>query len=100
MQKQMTQEQMLQMQQAQQRELIEGLKTSSQIKCQCGSMIFTQKMIFRKISSLVSPSGKAEEIPIGIHVCSECGSVKDDPILSVFNDDTRELLVNNGKAAE
>jgi len=51
------------------------LKSSQTIACYCGGMIFSEKLFFKKISALMSPSGREEGIPIPIIVCEKCGKV-------------------------
>lgn len=41
----------------------------------CGEKIFRSGIIFKKISSLVSPTGKEELYPIEVMICDKCGSI-------------------------
>jgi len=59
----------------QQRISIEQLKLAKQIECDCGGVLFTEKMMFKKISAILSPSGKEETVPIQVVVCDSCGKV-------------------------
>ena len=36
---------------------------------------FTMKLLIRKLSALVSPSGQETVIPIGVFACEKCGHV-------------------------
>ena len=45
------------------------------IKCEEGNMMWESTMLFKKLSSLVSPSGKEELLPAEIIVCKKCGKV-------------------------
>ena len=48
------------------------------IKCKnCGNYLFIQSFILKKLSSLVSPTGKEEMIPIQVFSCGNCGAVLD-----------------------
>lgn len=51
------------------------LKNSQNIVCDCGGMIFTEKLFFKKISALLSPSGREEIAPMPIMVCEDCHRV-------------------------
>ena len=44
-------------------------------KCDCGGVIFTEKLFIKKLSALLSPSGNEEIIPIPVLICEECGKV-------------------------
>ena len=44
-------------------------------KCDCGGSMFTEKLMFKKISAFISPSGKEELYPLQIIVCDSCGKV-------------------------
>lgn len=45
------------------------------IKCEGDNMLWETSMLFKKLSSLMSPSGKEELIPAEIVVCKKCGKV-------------------------
>ena len=53
-------------------EMMKGFKT---LTCECGGIIFESAMIFKKISALVTPTGKEELYPVEILVCKKCGKV-------------------------
>ena len=44
-------------------------------ECECGGMTFTSVLMFKRISALVSPSGKEENIPVEVYKCNDCGKV-------------------------
>jgi len=48
------------------------LKSSKTIACDCGGMIFTEKLFFKKISQILSASGREEIAPMPIVVCDAC----------------------------
>jgi hypothetical protein len=48
---------------------------SPTFKCDCGGMIFVEAVMYKKISPLISPSGKEENIPISLIICNKCGLV-------------------------
>lgn len=67
--------------------------TSNQFEvCECGNKIWVQGLILKKISALLSQSGKEEVMPIPVFLCSKCGELapmlKNDP---KFN----EIMCNN-----
>jgi hypothetical protein len=45
------------------------------IKCEGGNMLWDSSMLFKKLSPLVSPSGKEELLPAEIIICKKCGKV-------------------------
>lgn len=53
----------------------EMIANSQTIKCECGGMVFTEKMIFKKLSALLSPSGKEEFLPLNAMICEKCGKI-------------------------
>ena len=53
----------------------EILKMSKTLECSCGGMIFTQAIVVKKISAIISPSGKEEFMPIDVMICDRCKKV-------------------------
>lgn len=53
----------------------ELLKKSEMLKCQCGGMIFRHSYVFKKISMIISPTGKEELMPIEVMVCEKCNKI-------------------------
>jgi len=51
------------------------LRNSKNVVCECGGMIFMEKLFFKKISALISPNGREELVPMPIIVCENCGKV-------------------------
>lgn len=41
----------------------------------CGSKVFNEAVILKKVSAIVSPTGKEEIYPIPVYVCSKCGTI-------------------------
>lgn len=60
-------------------------------QCECGNKIWTQAIILKKISPLISQSGTPEIMPIPIFLCSKCGELA--PILK--NDVKFNELLNS-----
>lgn len=54
------------------------LKRAKIIECACGGMLFRQSIVFKKISAIISPSGKEEILPIDVMVCEKCGKVNNE----------------------
>lgn len=67
------------------------LRNSKNVVCECGGMIFSEKLFFKKISAIISPSGKEEVAPMPIIVCENCGKVP-----SAF--DTQNILPKEVRA--
>ena len=53
----------------------EMIQNSKSITCECGGMLFQEKVFFKILSPLISPSGKEEVIPMPVFVCTSCGKV-------------------------
>lgn len=49
------------------------VNTLPNIICPCGSELFENIFILKKVSALQSPSGKEEIIPLALMVCTNCG---------------------------
>ena len=55
------------------------LKDTSDVGCEkCGHKLFTQLMMFKKLSAVMSPTGQESMIPIQVFACNECGHVNKD----------------------
>ena len=67
------------------------LRSSKNVVCDCGGLIFAEKLFFKTISAILSPSGKEEVAPMPIIVCEKCGLVP-----SVF--DTQNILPDEIRA--
>lgn len=51
------------------------IRQSKVLECSCGGKIFTEKIILRRISSLITGTGKEEMFPMNLLVCDSCGLV-------------------------
>jgi hypothetical protein len=67
------------------------LRSSKNISCDCGGLLFAEKLFFKKISAILSPSGKEEVAPMPVIVCERCGKVP-----STF--DTQNILPDEIRA--
>ena len=56
------------------------LKMSKTITCSCGNITFKEAIVFKKISAIVSPTGKEEILPIDIVICEKCGKINKELI--------------------
>lgn len=44
-------------------------------KCECGGMIFEERIMLKRISALISPTGKEGLRPVPVFVCSSCSKI-------------------------
>jgi len=52
------------------------ISQTTEMKCEkCGNNTFKQTMMLRKLSAIVSPSGKETIIPVGVFACEACNHV-------------------------
>jgi len=54
---------------------MDQVKTAKPVLCDCGGAMFSEKMMFRRISAIISPSGSEELYPMQVIVCDSCGKV-------------------------
>jgi hypothetical protein len=66
------------------------IQNSPTLKCSCGGIVFVEGIVFKKISAILSPSGKEELAPINIIMCKNCGKVPD--ILDYQNILPKEII--------
>lgn len=45
------------------------------VSCSCGGMIFDSAVMVKKVSPLLSPTGKEEIIPADMIICRSCGKI-------------------------
>ena len=53
----------------------EMILNSPTVTCECGGMVFTEKLVFKKLSALLSPNGQEELVPLNAMICENCGKV-------------------------
>ena len=51
---------------------------ATDLKCECGNDIFMPVMKFKKLSALVSPTGKESILPFECYVCTACSNIPED----------------------
>ena len=57
------------------------LSKTDTIKCQeCGNASFIQAFFLKKISALMSPTGKEAIIPVQVFSCGNCGAIPQNMI--------------------
>lgn len=62
----------------------------------CGSKFFRMAYMFKKISALISPTGKETIIPIETFACIQCGNVNKEFLPKELSDTTdHDSNVNN-----
>lgn len=68
--------------------------TAPNVVCpNCGNKIFVEAAILKKLSPILSPTGKEELYPIPVFVCSKCGTVPEEYTSKpnakyIFNEET------------
>ena len=68
-----------------QRELNVDMSQTSGIVCdKCENTTFKQSLMLRKMSSIVSPTGKETIIPMAVFACERCGNVNKDFLTNEF----------------
>jgi hypothetical protein len=56
-----------------------GLEQTDAIKCdKCESNAFSPAFLLRKVSALLSPTGKDTVIPIQVFACNSCGHINEE----------------------
>ena len=53
----------------------EMMKSFKTVTCECGGMILESGIILKKISAILSPTGREEIYPLEVLVCKKCGKV-------------------------
>lgn len=53
-------------------------KSPNVVCSKCGSKVFREGIILKKVSAIVSPTGKEELYPIPVYVCDKCGAIPDE----------------------
>jgi len=44
----------------------------------CDGKVFRQASMFKRLSALISPSGKEQIVPIPVFRCDDCGNINDE----------------------
>ena len=45
---------------------------------ECGGKVFRQASMFKRLSALVSPTGKEQIVPIPVFRCDDCGHINSE----------------------
>jgi hypothetical protein len=56
-------------------DMIKKFKT---LTCDCGGMLFESGLVIKKLSSLITGSGKEELYPMEVLLCKKCGKVPNE----------------------
>jgi hypothetical protein len=51
------------------------LSQATWVKCENGGQLFDSAMMVKRISPILSPTGKEEHLPIEVVICKTCGKV-------------------------
>lgn len=53
--------------------------TAPNVVCpECGSKLFTENVVLKKISPIISPTGREDVIPIPVFACAKCGAIPEE----------------------
>ena len=62
-----------------QKQMNVDISQTSEMKCdKCENLTFKQTIMLRKLSAIVSPSGKETIIPVGVFACESCNHVNEE----------------------
>ena len=59
-------------------QLMSAVYNAPTVKCKCGSKIFHEAVVLKKVSGLATGTGKEELIPIPVYVCDKCGAIPEE----------------------
>ena len=55
------------------------IEKTTPIKCEsCENQGFEQVLLLRKVSALVSPTGKETIVPVAVFACAKCGHINQE----------------------
>lgn len=69
---------------------------SPNVVCECGSKVFHEAMVLKRVSSLVTGSGREELVPIPVYVCDKCGKIPAE----FTNKPAAKLILGEDKSEE
>lgn len=53
--------------------------TSPNVVCpKCGSKLFREVVVLKRISSIISPTGQEEIVPVPMYACIDCGEIPEE----------------------
>lgn len=61
-----------------QQQYISTVYKSPNVICSCGSKVFHEAIILKKVSGLMSSTGREELVPIPVYVCDKCGKIPEE----------------------
>lgn len=63
------------------------LSTTEPVVCsKCGKQIFTEGLLFRKVSPLLTGTGQPGLVPINVLYCVDCGTILEEYLPSEVKD--------------
>ena len=45
------------------------------VSCEQDNKLFEPKLLFKRVSPLISPTGKEEFVPVEVMICAKCGKI-------------------------
>lgn len=55
------------------------IKDTEEVKCSCGSNLFQQAVSLRRVSALLTGTGRDEYVPVAVLTCLKCQKVFERP---------------------
>ena len=72
--------------------LMNDLSNAETLKCEfCNNILFIQTYVLKKVSALVSSTGKDQLIPFPVFSCGDCGQIPTDMKRGILGADKNEL---------
>jgi len=76
------------------------LSTAENIFCsRCGNFAFLPSVTFKKLSAIMSPTGKEGVVPVETFMCSECGYIPPEfmpvPIVPPSDEEEEDIRTND-----
>lgn len=69
-----------------------SLRDTEAIRCEaCECEVFEQGIMLRKVSALLTGTGKPGVVPVPVFICSKCGHVNSEFIPEELRDEQREV---------
>ena len=72
-----------------------SLDKTTEIRCKCGSIIFSEKLLLRKISKFLIGSSQDGLIPINVMVCSICNTILEETLPVQLRVESAEIVEDN-----
>lgn len=59
-------------------QLMSAVYNAPTVVCKCGSKLFHEAVVLKKVSGLATGTGREELIPIPVYVCDKCGAIPEE----------------------